>query len=284
VPNVVGIDLASASTALTNRGFEVDVQRVINEAPRDRVVAQSPEPRTEAAVGSTVRLTVSDGPGMTTVPDVAGLTRERARARLRDRGFRIREREETSDDVERGRAIGTSPEAGSQLERGRTVTLRLSTGREQVTVPDVVGDDRDEAEAELEGAGLRVSIAERASGEDAGTVLEQDPESGQRVDRGSLVRLVVARAPETLRLPDVTGESIEDATTEISALGLTVRPRSRDVDDEDDDGEVLSQNPGAGQRVRRGSTVTLIVGRFERDRRPPPTAPDDPETTIPPEP
>ena len=82
--------------------------------------------------------------------------------------------------------ISTSPEENSQLEKGRTVVLVVSEGREQVSVPDVVGKQEDEARSTLEGAGLRADVTEEESeDEDPGTVLRQDPGSGPRWTRAA---------------------------------------------------------------------------------------------------
>ena len=103
VPRVTGADVAAAARRLRNDGFRPVVERVRNDQPRDRVIAQDPRPGQELEVGDEVTLTVSDGPGTRAVPDVEGLSQHaQARSRLRDAGFRVREREEASEDVARG--------------------------------------------------------------------------------------------------------------------------------------------------------------------------------------
>ena len=123
---------------------------------------------------------VSGGPGEATVPGVVGDKRAAAEKELEKAGFKTEVREENSDTVRAGRVISTSPPENSQLEKGRTVVLVVSSGPEQVTVPDVVGDSEADARSALENAGLQVDVAERESeDEDPGTVLGQDP-SGRR--------------------------------------------------------------------------------------------------------
>ena len=100
-----------------------------------------------------------------------------------------------SDDVRSGRVVGTSPPAGTTLERGSEVTLQVSRGPEQVEVPDVTGDSEDNARSALEGAGLRVGkITREESDEAPGTVIEQSPAAGEEVDKGDAVDLTVAQA------------------------------------------------------------------------------------------
>ena len=97
-----------------------------------------PPEGTEVTKGTRVRLLVSQGPEQVTVPDVTGLTRESAEARLRDEGLEV-SAEEQESDVAEGDVISQNPSAGTSVTRGATVTIVVSTGRPQVDVPDVVG-------------------------------------------------------------------------------------------------------------------------------------------------
>ena len=285
VPRVTGADVAAAARRLRNDGFKPVVERVRNDQPRDRVIAQDPRPGRRLEVGDEVTLTVSDGPGTRAVPDVEGLSRRRARSRLRDAGFRVREREEASEDVRADRVIRTLPPIGSEIAVGATVTLVVSTGPEQVTVPNVVGNDVDEARARLEAAGLKAEVRrEEAADEEPGTVLRQDPGAAQEVESGSEVTLVVAEEPEEVSVPDVRGRSESEAVSALSSVGLEVNVEETAVDRPSQDGVVQRQSPGSGQRLERGRRVTITVGRFEPDPGtgddgPTQTTPDNPTTT-----
>jgi serine/threonine-protein kinase len=276
---VTGADVASAARRLRNDGFRPVVERVRNEQPRDRVIAQDPRPGKELEVGDEVTLTVSDGPGTRAVPDVEGLTRKQARAKLRGAGFRVREREEANEDVRAERVIRTLPPSASEIAVGATVTMVVSTGPEQVTVPNVVGQDVDEARDRLEAAGLKAEVRrEDSSDEDPGTVLRQDPGGQEEVESGSEVTLVVAEEPEEVSVPDVRGRSESEAVSALSSVGLEVNVEETTVDRPSQDGVVQRQAPRAGQRLERGKRVTITVGRFEPD---PGTGDDEPTQTTP---
>jgi eukaryotic-like serine/threonine-protein kinase len=166
--------------------------------------------------------------------------------------------------------ISTSPPENSQLEKGRTVVLVVSSGPEQVTVPDVVGNSEADARSALENAGLQVDVAESESeDEDPGTVLAQDPEGGGEVSKGSTVTITLATAPPQVEVPDVIDQSEQDATAALTGAGFEVRRHVEDVDTLDQDGVVVDQAPAGGERLSRGSRVTITVGRF--------TPPLDPE-------
>jgi eukaryotic-like serine/threonine-protein kinase len=287
VPNVVGADQAAAEARLSREGFQTRVvTRTSEERPKGEVMGTDPAPGEEADKGSTVRLTVSDGPGTANVPSVEGLTRQSARGRLRRAGFEIAERRESSDSVPDGKAIRTSPPAGATLEKGQEVTLLLSTGKEQVEVPDVTGQTFDEASSELRNRGFQVSRKDQPTDdEDPGTVLSQIPDSGARIDKGSTVTLTVARQPQDVEVVDVTGETQSDAVQRLSKDGFEIDIQEQPVDSQEGDGVVLEQDP-AGGKAKRGSTVTLVVGKFDQAAQPPAqtTPPADTTTTPPPSP
>jgi serine/threonine-protein kinase len=174
-----------------------------------------------------------------------------------------------SDNVPNGRVIETTPPGGTTIERGSTVVLQVSRGREQVEVPDVVGESENNARSELEGAGLRVGqVTEEASDQEPGTVIEQDPAAGEQVASDSAVNLVIARAVE---VPDVVDSTEEEARTTLEDAGFEVRVREQAVIDQAQDGVVLDQSPGAGEERREGSRVTIVVGRLEAAPSPTPT-------------
>ena len=276
VPNVVGSDLPAAELALRRAGFEIETNTRNDDEPRNTVIGQDPSGGSRAEEGSTVTLTISEGPAVSRVPGLNGLTFQSAQARLERAGFEVERRDQASDSVERGRVISSTPAEGAEAERGSTVTLVVSTGAEQVTVPDVVGSTEDEARSRLGDEGLRVTVRREASqDEEPGTVLRQDPAAGREVDDGSTVTIVVAREPQEVPVPDITGETQADAVARLSDDGFRIRQRTQPVDSEDGDGVVISQDP-AGGNAPRGSTVTITVGEF--------TAPEtSPQETTPPD-
>jgi eukaryotic-like serine/threonine-protein kinase len=274
VPDVVGNRSAVASQRLQNAGFEVNIETVqSDEVPSDRVATQRPQPGEEAEEGSTVTIIVSSGPGMATVPGVAGQKQADAEKAMKDAGFKTDTRRESSDTVKKGRVIQTEPGENTQLEKGRTVTLVVSGGKEQVSVPDVTGDQEDDARATLSDAGLKADVTEEESdSEDPGTVLRQDPGAGGQVDKGSTVKLVVAKAPPDVAVPDVVDQQRADAEKALKAAGFEVRVREETVDTLDQDGIVISQQPADGEQRPKGSRVTIVVGKFEPPLNPEPTA------------
>jgi eukaryotic-like serine/threonine-protein kinase len=281
VPDVVGSQLAEASAAVHNAKLEPQVQRVTSDAPRDRVLREDPQPGTKVDEGSTVTLTVSDGPGQATVPDVTNLPAGQARRVLEKAGFHVLTQREASDTIDRGRATRTSPPGGSLAERTSNVTLFLSSGPAQVTVPDVTGQGESSATAELSNAGLRTDITEEASDQQAGTVLRQDPGAGTQVAKGTTVSVVVAKPLPQATVPDVTGEPQDTATGRLSDAGFNVASQTRPVTDPSQDGVVLSQRPPGGSRTSQGATVTIVVGKAGTPSTPAPSPTPSPGAVAP---
>jgi eukaryotic-like serine/threonine-protein kinase len=263
VPDVVGTDQAAAVSALKTAGFATDVvKRTSEERPEGTVISTDPKGGAEADKGSTVRVNVSSGPGTAEVPSVAGLSRSDARARLRSRGFEIEERRESSDNVASGKAIRTSPPARTTVDKGSQVILLISTGVEQVEVPDVTGQQFDSASKELTDRGFKVQRNDQVTDdEEPGTVLKQSPGANQEIDKGSTITLAVAKEPSAVEVTNVTGETQDDAVQRLSQDGFEIKIVEQQVDSQEGDGVVIQQNPSSG-RVPRGSTVTLTVGRF----------------------
>ncbi len=269
VPDVVGADQAAATTALTREGFATQTKHQSSaDRPEGTVIKTDPGGGTKADKGSTVTLTVSSGPATAQIPSVAGLSRSEARSRLTDAGFEIEERREASDTIPSGKAIRTSPPSGTTRDKGSTVILLLSSGIEQVQVPDVTGQQFDQANSTLTDRGFKVVRNDQVTdNEDPGTVLKQNPGAGATIDKGSTVTLAVAKQPQNATVTDVTGETQDDAVNRLSKDGFQVKIVEQPVDSQEGDGVVIGQDP-AGGTAKRGSTVTLTVGRFDPNAAP----------------
>jgi serine/threonine-protein kinase len=271
VPGVVGTQLAVGKAILENKGFKTQVTTVVSPEQRDKILRQDPQPNTKVDEGSTVSLTVSGGPGQATVPPVDGLTQSQARRKLEAAGFKVTVSREASDTIPTGQVIRTAPPAGTQIDKGSTVTLVISTGPQGVTVPSVVGQSQDSASAQLANVGLKVAIVSQDSTQTPGTVLSQDPAAGSQAARGSTVTITVARQPQQVTVPNTVGQDQSAALTALADAGLTpIVGGTQPVTTQAEDGKVVAQTPSGG-KVKRGTKVTITVGKFV-----PPTTPTTP--------
>jgi eukaryotic-like serine/threonine-protein kinase len=265
VASVVGADQASAEARLRRDGFKPESVRRNSERPKGVVIGQDPEGGTRAKEGSTVHLTVSDGPQQVAVPLLVGLTSQSAKGRLDNAGLKSHERTEASDTVEKGRVISASPAEGTQVNKGSTVTLVVSTGPQLAALPDVTGKSFADASAQLQAAGFKAARQDQVNADkDPGTVLSQTPGGGTKVAPGTTVTLTVAKAPAQVNVPDVTGETQDDAIARLSQDGFKIERKEKDVDSPEGDGVVIEQSPPGG-KADKGATVTITVGRFNPD-------------------
>jgi hypothetical protein len=128
----------------------------------------------------------------------------------------------------------------------------------EIELPDVVGKQYADAEDTLEDAGLKVEREDDASSEQADTVVDQDPDAGTSVEKGTTVTLSVSAGQDEVAVPDVTGQTEADARSQLEAFKVEVTPLV--VTEPLDDGVVLGQTPAGETMTAPGATVTLTVG------------------------
>jgi eukaryotic-like serine/threonine-protein kinase len=273
VPRVTGMQLTEARERLDNAGFEdVEVERERSLAPVDRVLRQDPDPGEQAARDDTIVLAVSAGPGEVAIPSVAGLTRAQALRDLRQADLRVSVTARPSDSVDEGLAIGTSPRAGTSVQRRTSVRLLVSSGPAEVEVPNLVGLSLDSATNRLDQLNLTYRVTREESERPEDEVIAQEPGEGTTLEPGGTVELTVSEPAEQVPVPFVEGLSEDEALRSLRNEGLEGSVRERATEDPEDDGVVLEQRPGGGTGVDSGSTVVIVVGRF--DGAPPTTTPD----------
>ncbi len=261
VPDVVGKQVATARAEVIDAGFEVKVTEEASDEDEGTVVDQSPQGGDDADKGSTVELTVSSGPEQVAVPDVTGKRRQVAIDELEQAGFRWREgTRQSSDTVRAGFVISTNPTPGTDVDPGAQITLVVSSGPQQETMPNVVGQTLTAARSTLQADPLNlvVKVETVDSSKASGTVLAQSIDANSNVAPGASVTLQVASGNNAV--PDVGGDSQADATSSLQAQGFRVSVQTEQTDDPSSVGAVLSTNPTAGTVTTVGSTVTITVG------------------------
>ena len=163
VPPVVGKDENAAKSAITAAGLTVGT---VSEASSDTVesglvISQSPSANSETESGGKVNIVLSSGPNKKKVTDVIGHESSRAQSELAGDGFKVEVKETYSDDMRAGLVVSTSPDRGTYVQPGSTVTITVSKGREQVTIPSVsVGMTYEEAVEALNDAGFKGTVKE----------------------------------------------------------------------------------------------------------------------------
>jgi serine/threonine-protein kinase len=260
-PAVLGLDEAAASAELEDAGLtaEAGEPAYSESVAPGLVISTDPEPGGKVLDGGTVTLVLSLGPERYDVPVLKGQTEDQAQDALAATnlvfGTSVGRWSET---VPEGQVIRTSPKAGTTLKPGAAVDLVLSRGRKPIEVKDWTGRSYDDAKASLEKRGLQASVVgeEHSDTVAEGDVISQDPPTGT-LFRGDTVSFVVSLGPELVEVPQVRAMGVDAATELLEGLGFTVETEKSDT--YLGLGFVSSSDPGAGEDVPKGSTITLFL-------------------------
>ena len=196
------------------------------------------------------------------IPKVEGMLQEQAAARLKERGFIVGKIDRKESSQNAGTVLDQEPEGGKKAAGGTAVDLEVAVPRgSTVEVPDVVGDSRDRAMQKLRDKGLVAEpITERASCEEAGKVVAQEPDEDARVSKGASVALVVASpGPEGVRVPRLVGVRLGDADRASRERAFKIGRVERRATDEQPPDTILSQSPRADTFIAPGCAVDVVV-------------------------
>ncbi len=213
VPSITGMTAAEAEAALAAVGL-VGVEGAASYSStveEGYIISQSPIAGAAAELGSSVTYVVSLGVDYVTVTDVVGWSATAASNALTNAGFTVYEQHAYSTSVEEGYVISQSPDGGTDLENGGTVTIVVSDGPEMVTIPNVVGMTMSEATSTLLEAGL--SVSKSGNTDDDAEVIEQSPEASTSDDdtvEKSTVVTIVGKTETTTTTGTNTGTSTDE--------------------------------------------------------------------------
>lgn len=262
VPPLLTKTQAEAEDRLADAGLELGtVEHAYSDTvERGQIISTDPEPGARIRGNDAVSITVSDGPETVRVPALAGRELDEARSQLKEDGLEPgMVTREFSEEVPRGSVISARPADGTKVRSGSAVALVVSKGS-PVDVPDVTGSDLADARSEMQDAGLEVRIAtERVHSSEfgKGQVVRQTPAPGGRAAEGDTVTLTLSKGPEMVEVPDVVGDSVDDARQALEGAGFQV---------DEDRGllglfgdTVKGQSVEGGETAPKGSTITIRI-------------------------
>ncbi|QKV95455.1 Stk1 family PASTA domain-containing Ser/Thr kinase [Streptomyces sp. NA02950] len=196
----------------------------------------------------------------TKVPPVLKMTQAKAEKKLHDTGLDVKVVSEFSDVVDKGRVISTKPGVGARIRDNGTVTIRVSQGPERAEVPNVVGTTLAEAKKKIADQGLTVGRITRSFSDETaqGSVLSTNPREGSVRRPDTPVAIVVSKGPK-IDIPDVIGDMLDDARSELNDEGFKVKIAEQRVFSDEDKGAVARQSPG--DVAAKGDTVTLTLSK-----------------------
>ena len=219
------------------------------------VIDSKPPPGATVKEHSTVVLNVSAGPPPVAVPDLTSLTKAQATDRLVAAGLAVGAVASTYDETAPAGYVMGWAHKGEQVPKHSAVDLNVSAGPRPRTVPSVAGKSYDQAAAALQQIGLTAVRADAFSDTvPKDQVIGTSPAAGASVDRGGKVTVNVSKGPDLVAVPDVSGKSVQDATTVMQQVGVQVGnvfgPPNK---------KVFVTDPPGGTQVHRGSSVNLYT-------------------------
>lgn len=246
VPAVVGLDLQDGSNLLETFNLKVgEVTWEFSEAyDKNKILAQTPEENTIIEEQTTVDLVVSSGSNLVEVPDLTGKTLEEASQILFDLGLEY-EQDVVESELAPGLVVESNPSVGQDVKIGSIVGLTISGGL--VDVPNIIGQNVEEAREKLRKAGFEVEIIlDPGSQKPAGEVLSQNPDDQTQLATGSIVYITVSSRKDNTRpstpTPTATNSSPVPTTPPTTTppkptTPVPSTPPTTPVDEEDGGGE-----------------------------------------------
>ena len=197
---------------------------------------------------------LSRGDDKAVVPNVIGLREQQAAIKIHDSGLDVLARTAQSNRPPNV-VFAEKPGPGTQLGKGQTVTIFVSSGR--LAVPNLIGLQEPQAVQNLQTLGFKVAVKRVASTHPKGIVIDQEPTAGVTAVSGTTVTISVSSGVKPVVVPRVVGQTQGDAVQALTKVGL--EPVLQNVPSDKPAGTVVGQKPPAGKEVDKGSMVTVNV-------------------------
>jgi serine/threonine-protein kinase len=256
--SLVGKPKAEVVAQVGDFGWRITYEERNDDQAAGIVLDTKPAPGSKLKEGDRLVVIVSLGPPLVPVPEsqsLRGMTQQQADEVLRAEGIElVPEFVPTADnEVEKDHVIGLAEGTATELPKGTTVQVLVSSGPAGPPVPDMTGWWFEEAEEELSNLGFTVQYqGEQNPGIQAGQVIRTDPPAGQNAAQGSTIVVVVAQNGNLVRVPDLSGRRVGKAREMLQARGLVVGNVNGG-----DDARVITSTPLPGTEVSPGTPVDL---------------------------
>ena len=219
------------------------------------------------SIGITSAVLNATSPKEVQIPNLVGMTEDEARAELEKLKLKYEKvAEEYNKDVEKGKIYDQSPAYSTNynVKEKSTISVKVSKGTEQTTVPKVIGMTYDEAVAELEKNKLKAEKVEETSKTiKEGIVISQEIEANSTANAGDTVKIHVSIGTgiNQVVMPSVLGKSESEAKTILEGKNLKANVEYSE-DSTKDNGVVLSQSIKSGENIDEGTEVTITVNKL----------------------
>ncbi|MEU0453910.1 Stk1 family PASTA domain-containing Ser/Thr kinase [Streptomyces sp. NPDC006129] len=200
-------------------------------------------------------------------PNFVGETEQNARKLATNSDLELTFSKKPCDNQAKGNVCSQDPKAGTDVQKGDTIALVVSTGAPKVTVPDVTGLTYEKAAAQLEDKGFNVEQKTEESDRTPGVVIKQNPDGDTEQEKGSTITLTVAKEAAKSTVPDVLGQSCDAAKQQMQASDLVGNCTEVETDDDSQVGKVIQTTPQAGTSVEKNSSVNIQIGKKKEQQK-----------------
>ncbi len=219
---------------------------------------------TSSAASATATPEASDSAQKVSVENVAGMTTEKAKTALSQKGLsNVKVSEQQSDTVSAGKVISTDPEAGTEVEKDAEITLIVSSGTSTVQVPSVASMTVSKAKSTLAAEGFNAVEGSKVYSDTvkAGLVAYSNPKGGAQASKGATITLYISKGPKrtTTTVPDLMGMTKAQAKEALTAKKLVLGSVSTAYSDNVSKNRVCVQSKAEGTEVKTGSTVDITL-------------------------
>jgi serine/threonine-protein kinase len=263
VPKVVGKSVKKAKLMLEKKKLKLKIEKraYSSSVSPGIVISQNPSAGLKVKTNSLVKLVVSRGKKKIAVPNLIGISSDRANYTLAKVGLEVGQiTRQYSSKAASGYVISQTPAPGEKLYKGDSVDLIVSKGARPIKAPDLVNKTFAEAQAIVGGYGLSITKTEEySSNVEEGRIIRQNPAAGATVERGATISVVVSKGVEKVSVPDVYGMTSSEAKAKLEGDGFVVVTKNS-ISSSEMYGKVVNQDIEAGKSVKKGSTITIYVG------------------------
>ena len=199
--------------------------------------------------------------GQVEMIDVTGMTYDEAKKELKKLGLGIKDGgKQSSDKYDAGEIISQSEDKGDMIKKNTTITVVISSGAGEISVPDVKGLDETSAINKIQDSGFKYARDYQNSDTVAnGNVISQTPDAGAQAKKGDTISIIVSQGKAPAVVPNVVGKSETDARNELAGAGLNVTSVTKDYSDTVPAGNVISQSIADGKYVDAGTNISLVI-------------------------
>ncbi|HAX17648.1 MAG TPA: Stk1 family PASTA domain-containing Ser/Thr kinase [Actinobacteria bacterium] len=267
VPHIINMDYLNAEKMLQsiNLRIAVEGENFSNNIPEGYIINQNPEEGANVDKDSEIKVIISKGQEEVLsdiLPNLTGINIEEGRKILSDLGFYNQELKwEYSDFFQKDIIIKQEPGRFETVSFEEKILLYVSSGKEMIILPDLIGYDFMFASSSLKSLGFELTAEKIPSTAFApGTVINTFPVPGTELPYGSFIKVFISTSEEMIEIPDITKLNLENAVSILESMGISYETGYTTVMHSIQKNIVLSQYPESGSYITPSEKLLLIIG------------------------